>query len=98
MNLERAAVGFNGDLMAQSFQSLDQPPRGTEDVAPVEVVSPEFLIYRSSRLHVAADREHRIGNGDDGPLGTPQCSQTAELSLQVGVLGFRGHLCAPEQK
>ncbi len=74
--------------MTESFEAPDQPFCGSKDVALVEVIRAEVLIFGSALEHVVAGGENGTGNGNERTLGAPEGRKASELRLQVGPFGL----------
>ena len=84
--------------MPKCFEAFNQATGGPKAVAFVEVVRAEVLVPRRSLQHVVAGSKDRTCYSHQRPLGSAQCGEAAELSLQVGPFGFGGRPCGFAQR
>ena len=88
-------VGFDGDLVAEGFEFVDESALAGVGVveAAGEVVRAEVAIGGGLSEHMPDDHDQRVGNGDGGlasALLAEAAVKTAELSTDIGTGASRG--------
>jgi hypothetical protein len=88
--------GFEGDLVAEGFELVDQVPLAGLGVdAPLEVVGAELVIGAGAGQDVPDDHDHCVSYREDGlgfTLGAEPAVEPTELGGQVVGLAMR---CRP---
>src|SRR5690349_4228437 len=88
---------FNGDLVAEGFEALDEAVLEGVLVAAVEEVGAEVVVGAAILEEMVGDDQDRVGDGDGGLVGATASGEAMVLGAEVGVAGATGGLGSLDQ-
>src|SRR5579885_2463527 len=81
---------FQGDLMPQRFQALDELARQALRLQAVEVIRPQLGVRHALPQHLVDHYQQRVAHGHQGPLGPTALDQSPVVGRQVRTFRATG--------